>query len=76
MESMAASQGRKRIALQVCLLPTERTPEVPAAEAVDVVAGVSEWMVNEAVDTAVRVTDCVIIDPVVLMERSSWDLVG
>ena len=33
-------------------------------------------MVNEAVDDAVEVTDCVIIDPVVLMERSSWDLVG
>ena len=68
MESTAASQGRKRIALQVCLLPTERTPEVPAAEAVDVAAGVSDWMVNEAVDTVVGVTDCIIMDPVVLME--------
>ena len=72
---MAASQVRKRVALQACLLPTERTPEVPAAEAVDVAAGVSDWMVNEVADTIVGVTDCIIIDPVVLMECSSPDLV-
>lgn len=56
MESTAASQGRKRIALKVCLLPTDFTLEVPVAEAVDVAAGVSDWMVNE------------VVDPVVLME--------
>ena len=68
MVSMAPSQGRKTIALQVCLLPTDRAPEVPAAEAVDVAAGVSDWIVNEVVDIIVGVTDWVIINPVVLME--------
>ena len=45
MESTAASQGRKRLELQVCLLATERTPDEPAAAAVEVAAGVSDWMV-------------------------------
>ena len=54
--------------LQVCLFPTERAADVTAAEAVDVAAGVSDWMVNEVVDTIVGVTDCIIIDPVVLIE--------
>ena len=48
---MAVSQGRKIIALQVCFLLTERTRDLVVAEAVDVAAGVSDWTVNEVVDT-------------------------
>lgn len=63
MVSIAVSQGRKTIALQVCLFLTERTPDLVVAEAVDVAAGVSVWMVNEVVDTVAGVTDCITIDP-------------
>ena len=56
--------------LQVCMFPTERTPDVTAAEAVDVAAGVSDRMVIDswAVDTLVAVADCVITDLVVLIK--------
>ena len=67
MESTAVIQGRMRLMLQVYLLPTERVPEVPAAGAVDVAAGVTNWTVIDprSVAAAVGATDCLTIESVV-----------
>ena len=55
--------------LQAHLLPIERVPDVPAAGAVDIAAGVTNWTVIDprSVAAAVGVTDCLRIEFVVFM---------
>ena len=53
--------------LQAYLLPTEGVADVSAAGAVDVAAGVTDWMVIDpsSVAAAAGVTDCLTIEFVV-----------